>query len=139
MDIFSGSGIKVHVLALQPGEYVMETVKALIEEKGIRNGAVISGIGTLDYCKMHMGGRNGIVMQTWEDTPLEFAGMQGVIADGQTHIHWTVSDKQSAVAGHPHDGCRIFRVGEIVVVEFNDISLMRAPGPKGPDILMAKD
>ena len=86
MDTFSGSGIEVHVLALHPGEYVMESVKALIEEKGIRNGAVVSGMGTLDYCKMHMGGREGIVMQTWDDTPLEFTGMQGVIADGKTGL-----------------------------------------------------
>ena len=136
----SDTGIRVHILALEPGEYVLESIMKLIETEGIRTGAVVSGIGTLDYCIMHMGQRVGNIIQTWEDTPLELVGMQGVIADGKTHIHAVVSDKQSAVSGHPHEGCRVMWVCEIVIHEYVGFDLERTPIPniRNKEILSEK-
>jgi hypothetical protein len=50
----SESGIKTHVLAVEPGEYMLESIMELIKSAGIRNGGVVSGIGTLEQCIKHM-------------------------------------------------------------------------------------
>ena len=140
MKFFSSeSGIKTHVLAIEPGEYMLESITELIERAGIRDGAVVSGIGTLDQCIMHMVKPGGQVIVEWDDTPLELVGMQGVIADGVPHIHATVSDKQSAVSGHPHDGCRILYLCEVVVLEFPGLNLKRSPGAAGNNVLKEKE
>lgn len=134
----SDGGVRVHVLALEPGEYMLESIMKLIETEGIRTGAVVSGIGTLDHVVMHMVKRGGTTIQEWEDTPLELVGLQGVIADGKTHLHAVVSDKQSAVSGHPHEGCRVLWVCEIVIHEYLGLDLERVPTPNGKEILQAK-
>jgi predicted DNA-binding protein with PD1-like motif len=140
VDFFSSeAGIKTHVLAVEPGEYMLESIMGLIERAGIRNGAVVSGIGTLDQCIMHMVRPGGQAIVEWDDTPLELVGMQGVIADGVPHIHATVSDKQSAVSGHPHEGCRVLYVCEVVVLEFPGLNLTRSPGAAGFNVLTEKD
>jgi predicted DNA-binding protein with PD1-like motif len=135
MEFFSSeSGIKTHVMALDPGDDVIESLKAMIASAGIRNGAVVSGIGTLDYCRLHMVTTTGYpaveVFPEWNDTALELVSMQGVIADGVPHIHTTVSDKQSAVSGHMEPGCRVLYLCEVVVLEFVGMDLTRVPNHK---------
>ena len=45
MNFFSSdAGVRTHVLAIEPGEYMLESIMALIERAGIRTGAVVSGI-----------------------------------------------------------------------------------------------
>lgn len=136
--VSSDAGIKTHVLAVEPGEYMMESLTAMIEQTGIKNGAVVSGMGTLDHCIMHMVTPDGQTLQEWHNDPLELVGMQGVIADGTPHIHAVVSNKQAAVSGHPHDGCRVLYVCEIVVLEFTGLDLVRLDGAAGIEVLQAK-
>jgi predicted DNA-binding protein with PD1-like motif len=142
MNFFSSdAGIRTHVLAIEPGEYMMESITALIERKGIRNAAVVSGIGTLDHCIMHMvkpGKQGEQVIREWHDTPLEVVAMQGVIADGKPHIHFSISTDQAGVSGHPHDGCRILHLREVVIIEFLGLNLTRLPGAAGIDVLCEK-
>lgn len=136
MEFFSSDGgIRTHVMALDPGDDVIESLRAMIEAAGIRNGAVVSGVGTLDYCRLHMVTTTGYpaveVFPEWNDTALELVSMQGVIADGVPHIHTTVSDKQSAVSGHMEPGCRVLYLCEIAVLEFPEMGLTRIPNHKG--------
>jgi predicted DNA-binding protein with PD1-like motif len=140
MNFFtSDAPIRTHLLAVEPGEFVIESLTAMIEEKGIKNGAVISGIGTLDKCKLHMVTPDGNVYPEWdESTPLELVSMQGVIADGFPHIHTTVSTDKAAISGHMHEGCRALYLAEVVVLEFTGFDLTRAPGASGIDTLCEK-
>jgi len=140
MNFFSSdAGVRTHVLAIEPGEYMLESIMALIERAGIRTGAVVSGIGTLDHCIMHMVVPGGQTIQEWHDTPLEVVGMQGIIADGKPHIHLSVSTKQAGVSGHPHEGCRVQYLIEVVILEFLGLNLTRLPrDPHKIDVLCEK-
>ena len=53
--------------------------------------------------------------------------MQGVIADGTPHIHMNVSTKDSAIGGHLEPGCRVLYLAEVVILEFDGLSLTRVP------------
>lgn len=136
MKTFSGANTgTVHVLRLEQGEDVIESVRQSIDELQLDNGVVVSGVGTLDYCRLHMVTTTGYpVVETfpeWSNTPLELVSMQGYIAEGVPHIHATVSDKQSAVSGHLEPGCRVLYLCEIVILELDGLHLRRQPNSHG--------
>jgi hypothetical protein len=130
------------ILRLDQGDYLLESICEAIKKAGISDGYVVSGIGTLDYCVLHM------VMTTsypaveyfkkWDDKPLELASIDGVIADGIPHLHAVVSDKDTAVAGHVEPGCRILYLGEIVIQELKGQALERVKNAKGINELVEK-
>ena len=92
---------------------------------------MISGIGTLDECTMHMVTSSGMppveVFPRWDKVGLELVSMQGIIADGIPHIHMTISMATGAVGGHLEEGCRILYLGEMVVLELPGLDLTRVP------------
>jgi predicted DNA-binding protein with PD1-like motif len=126
---------KTFVLRLDPGDFVLESINEMIIKENIDNAVVVSGIGTLDRCIMHMVTTCDYPPQEYfdkkMDVPLELASMQGVIADGKPHIHVVVSDTHQAYAGHLEPGCRILYLGEVVIQEFPDLKLQRLPNEKG--------
>jgi len=130
MKIFTGDKFgKVHVLRIDRGEYLLENIENFIENKNINNAVVMSAIGTVDNCVMHM------VMTTtlppvdnfvkWENKPLEIASINGVIANGSPHLHMTVSDHEYAYAGHLEHGCRVLYLCEIVIAEMEGFNFHR--------------
>ena len=130
MKTFTSSGFgKVHVIRLDKGDFLLESVEAFIQEKNIRNAVVVSAIGTLDYCTLHMVMTTGYPavehFEKWEDKPLELSSMAGVIADGVPHFHMVVSDHQYAYSGHVEPGCRILYLGEVVVAEMEGLDFKR--------------
>jgi predicted DNA-binding protein with PD1-like motif len=126
---------RVFILRLDPGDYLLESIKAFIQEEAIKDAFVASAIGTLDHCVVHM------VMTTsfppvehferWEGKPLEISSIDGIIADGVPHLHMVVSDHEKAYSGHLEEGCRILYLGEIVIVELEHAGLKRVRNEKG--------
>jgi predicted DNA-binding protein with PD1-like motif len=136
---------KTHVIQMDPGDYLLEGLREFIEQSGLRNGVVVSGIGTLNECTMHMVTTTTFppveVKPTFPDTALELTSMQGVIADGTPHIHMNVSTSETAVGGHLEPGCRVLYLAEIVVVEFDGLELKRVPNNRDDvlKLVSAKD
>ncbi len=124
-----------HVLQFDAGDDLLGGVHQFIEEAGVSNGVVVSGIGTLDRCRMHMVTTVGYppveVFPEWNGLPLELTSMQGVIANETPHIHMNVSDTRSAVGGHLEPGCRVLYLAEVVVLAFDSLELDRVPDANG--------
>jgi len=130
MKIFTGEGFgKVHVLRLDRGDYLLESIEEFVKEKNINNAVVVSAIGTLDYCVLHMVTTTGFPpvehFERWEDKPLELSSVSGVIADGTPHLHTVVSDCERAYSGHLEHGCRILYLGEVVIAELDGFNFNR--------------
>jgi len=143
MEYFTGQQIgRTFVLRLDPGDFVLESIKELIKKENIKDAVVVSGIGTLDYCVLHMVMTTGYPpvehFERWEDKPLELASIDGYIADAIPHLHTVVSDHQKAYAGHLEDGCRTLYLGEVVIMEVKDLSLMRILNDKKVSKLVIK-
>ena len=125
----NGTFGKVHVIRIDRGEYLLESIENFIKEENICNAVVLSAIGTLDYCVMHM------VMTTtlppvdhfvkWEDKPLEITSINGVIANSSPHLHMTLSNHEYAYAGHLEHGCRVLYLSEIVIAEMEGFKFHR--------------
>lgn len=130
------------IIRLDQGDYVLESVNKVLEETGIKDGYVVSGIGTLDYCVLHMVMTTGYPpvehFPKWNDKPLELVSIDGIIADGIPHLHAVVSDDNTAVAGHLEPGCRTLYLGEIVIQELKGQALERVENNKNINELTEK-
>ena len=130
MEYFSTEQIgRVFVLRLDQGDMLLESIKELIAKEGIKDAVVISAIGTLDMCVLHMVTTTGYPpeehFERWDNEPLELVSVDGIIADGEPHLHAVVSDSEKAYAGHLENGCRILYLGEIVIGELESMDLKR--------------
>ncbi|MBD3392269.1 MAG: hypothetical protein GF418_09395 [Chitinivibrionales bacterium] len=45
--------VEVITVAVDPGEKLLESVRAAVAEHDIRNGVVVSGVATTKTCRMH--------------------------------------------------------------------------------------
>lgn len=143
MKYFSSENVgRTFILRLDQGDDVLGSINDLIQKENISDGVVVSGIGTLDYCTLHMVMTTGYPpvehFEKWEDKPLELASIDGIIADGIPHLHTVISDHEKAYAGHLEPGCRILYLGEVVIMELKDMNLFRVKSEKGINELVKK-
>jgi predicted DNA-binding protein with PD1-like motif len=127
---YSGSTHLV-VVGFKPGELLLESIKEAIQAQGIRNGAVVSGIGTLKTCQMHYVEHTGFPPRDHFYTlnkPLELLSVNGLIADGEPHLHIAVSCGEDEVyGGHLEPGSEVLYLAEIAILVFDDLPLERQP------------
>lgn len=136
MECFTAEKLgRIFILKLVQGDDALLCIKKLIEEKNIKNAVVVSGVATFDRSVLHMISTTDYPIQTYmdrkTDVPLEVVSLQGLIVDGDPHIHCTISDRNQAYAGHLHEGCRILYLGEIVIQEILGLDIERRPNEKG--------
>jgi hypothetical protein len=124
---------EVVVIALEPGEMLLESIRRAIQDRRIRNGVVVSGIGTLKTCRMHYiehtdfppNDRFFAIAR-----PLELVSVSGLIADGEPHLHVVVSCGDAEVwAGHLEDGSEVAYLAEIALLRFDDLAMARRLDP----------
>jgi predicted DNA-binding protein with PD1-like motif len=144
MEYFNArSSAKVYVLRLDPGDFLLEGIKALIEKESIRDAYVASAIGTLDYCVMHMVMTTGYppveYFARWDDKPLELSSIDGIIANGVPHLHMVVSDNEKAYSGHLEEGCRVLYLAEIVIAGLDGANLARLRNAQGINQLIRQE
>lgn len=143
MEYFVSKKIgRTFILRLDQGDFLLESIEALIAAEGISNGTVISGIGTVDESVLHMVTTTGYppveFFDRRKDQALEVVSVQGFIADGKPHLHTTISTKDAALGGHLEHGCRTLYLCELVIVEYLDLELHRQPDEKNINKLMQK-
>jgi predicted DNA-binding protein with PD1-like motif len=127
--ISSTASTELIVLGLAPGEMLLESIQQAAAARDIRDGVVISGIGTLKNLRMHY------ILHTDfppDDEivnivrPLELVSVAGLIADGQPHLHVSVSCGQNEVwCGHLEEGSEVAYLAEIAILKCNDLPMTR--------------
>lgn len=126
----SPMGGRIVVIRMTRGELLRECILQGIEDSRIQNGVILSGLGTLDRCTLHMVTNTAYPPQehypTWNE-PLELVSLTGIIANGEAHIHAVVSNKEHAYAGHLENHCRVLFLAEVVIYEHENLLLERRP------------
>ena len=97
-------------LRLDPGEDVLLSLRAAVEELKIRNAAILSGVGSLDRYHFHvvkttnMPPGNTFVQG---EGPFDILTVTGLVVDGKIHAHITFSntDRQWAAISRKAAGC----------------------------------
>ena len=130
MNIMSSTAAtELIAVGIQPGEMLLESVRAACRERDIRNGAVVSGIGTLKTCHMHYIRHTDFPPEDAFFTlakPLELLSVSGIIADGEPHLHIVVSCGENEVyAGHLEPESEVAYLAEIAILKCNDLAMTR--------------
>ena len=116
-------------IGFQPGEMLLESIQKAINDLHIKNGAVISGIGTFKTCRMHYVTHTGFPPTDKIYTlnkPLELLSVNGLIADGEPHLHIVVScGENETYGGHLEEGSEILYLSEIAILVFNEHKMTR--------------
>ena len=134
---------RTFVVKLVQGEDLLESIETLIAQQNIENAVIVSGIATFDQSALHMISGTQYPIRVYvdrkTDVPLEVVGVEGLICDGEPHLHCTISDRNQAYAGHLLRGCRILYLGELVIQELLGLNITRHPNELGANHIYAKE
>jgi len=100
---------RIEVIYMGPGTDMLEGFRTAIQEKSIKNGVILVGIGSVtDYHYHVVTDKN---LPPAEEFPkasvaMDLTSVQGYILDGRVHAHITLSDENSVVGGHLEPGTK---------------------------------
>jgi hypothetical protein len=121
-------------VGVAPGEMLLETIVEAVRKHDIRNGVVVSGIGTLETCHMHYITHTGFPPEDefyTRQSPLELLSVSGIIAGGEPHLHVVVSCGEDQVyAGHLEEGSRVLYLAEVAILKANALRMTRRLDPE---------
>ncbi len=119
---------KVHVVRVDPGEDVLASVRAFLARAQVRQAVVVGGYGTLAASRLHWVCHNRIPTDNTfrtDEGGIEILSMNGLVAEGEPHIHVTLSTPQGAYGGHLEDGCKAYVLCEVFLAELDGPALRR--------------
>jgi predicted DNA-binding protein with PD1-like motif len=141
-DIFGGAQVaEIYRIRLDRGDLLLEIIQQVIRENHIADGAVLTAVGSLGECTFHRIKSTG---EKPEDEfltlkePLEILNINGVIADGEPHLHLTMSGANGAFGGHLENGCRVLYRAEVTIAKFSGTPLSRKANKEGVPLLQRK-
>lgn len=137
---FGKSG-KVLVARIKPGSDLLQSIRSLVEENGVKAGVILSGVDLLRKARL----RNCKIppkdypitdanrsFLTFE-RPLEILALSGNVSEVEgkpwLHAHISLSyvagDEIKVVGGHLLEGCIIFGFAEVFIMEMKDIDMRK--------------
>jgi len=114
---------KIVVIRLRNGVDLLDGLKKAVAEKGIRNAAILSGVGSLTSYSIHVVDNTTFPpKEAFPKTegPQDLVNVNGYVMDGRVHAHITFSDQKAALGGHLEPGTRIFTFAVITLGVLDD-------------------
>ncbi len=137
MQYAEGRLKRVLAIRLAPGEDVLKSLISICEEAGIKDGLILSAIGSLDGArffdpvelpekKAGYGYSDPIVLEG----PIEVLSLNGIICnrDGKIlpHLHYSLSDSfGNGYGGHVIEGNKVLMTLDMVIGELDGINMGR--------------
>jgi predicted DNA-binding protein with PD1-like motif len=132
--ITSEGPYQVVTIGLGPEEKLLESIREAIVKHDIKNGAVVSGVGTLKHCHLHYVDTTGFppVNKFYViNEPLEIGSISGLIVDYEPHLHITVGCREDkAWNGHLENESVVLYLAEICIFKMNHHGMKREIDPK---------
>ncbi|ELZ05435.1 PPC domain-containing DNA-binding protein [Natrialba asiatica] len=125
------------IVRLDRGDMALESIERACTAHEVDTGAVVTGIGTFSTLHIHYVDRTDLpdeqadrnasreLTGAWEVTDIN-----GVIANGEPHLHVTAFDGDRTVGGHLEQGCEINVLGEITIRKLPGLELERRPNDR---------
>lgn len=108
---------------LRQGDDLRKEIEALVKERAIKAGCIVSLAGSLTKAALRMADGKTV---KYLKGPLEIVSATGTVSSGGCHIHISISDNQGATCGgHLKEGCIIKTTAEVVLLAFSDIRYKR--------------
>lgn len=141
-QVFGGAKVEeVYRIRLDRGDLLLESIMAIIKEYDIQDGAVLTGVGSLQECTYHgvaTFDEKPVQKFTTRKEPMEILNLNGIIAAGEPHIHMTLSNFKSAFGGHLENGCKVLYRAELTIAKFAGAPVARIPNEAGVPVMQRK-
>ncbi|XP_041815337.1 bifunctional protein GlmU-like [Chelmon rostratus] len=133
-DIFSfqssaggGLSLRVHAVRFSPGQELLGSLQAFVEERGLRAPFIITCVGSVTKASLRLA--NATATNTNEVIHLsgrfEIVSLVGTL-NPDAHLHICLSDVEGrTVGGHVLGGLEVFTTAEVVVGEAVDLHFTR--------------
>ncbi|MDH5703384.1 MAG: DNA-binding protein [Aigarchaeota archaeon] len=137
-----GNRGRVLVTRIMPGSDLIQSIRTVVEEHGIKAGVIISGVGLLR--RAHLRNCRALPKEypitdtnrsflTFE-RPLEILALSGNISEVEgkpwVHVHITLSyiegETVRVIGGHLLEGSVIFGFAEVFIMELRDIEMKKS-------------
>lgn len=128
MEYASMNLSKIHILRVDPGEDVLESVRKFLKEAGVGQAVVLGGYGTLAAYHLHWVTHNRLPTDNIfgrGEGGIEILSMNGLVVDGEPHIHVALSTPDGAFGGHLEPGCIAYVLCEVFFAEVEGVALSR--------------
>ena len=119
---------RLHLLRVDPGEDVLVSTQRFLKEAGIQQAVVLGGYGTLAAYHLHWVTHNRIPTENLfrrGEGGIEILAMNGLVVDGEPHIHVALSTPEGAFGGHLEPGCIAYVLCEVFFGEVEGLPLSR--------------
>ena len=126
MESASLSVSRIHILRVDPGEDLFESIQRFLDQTGVRQAVVLGGYGTLAAYHLHWVTHNRIPSETAFGRGyggIEILAMNGLVVDGQPHVHVALSTPDGAFGGHLEPGCTAYVLCQVFVAEVEGVTL----------------
>jgi len=128
MDGASFSVKKLHIVRVDPGEDVLGSVETFLADAGVKQAVVIGGYGTLAAHHLHWVKHNMLPSENLfgkGEGGIEVLSMNGLVVEGEPHIHVALSTPDGAYGGHLEPGCIAYVLCEVMLAEIDGSALSR--------------
>ena len=128
MDFASMSVKRIYILRVDPGEDVLKAVRRFVQEANLRQAVVLGGYGTLAAHHLHWVTHNHIPADVHfgrGEGGIEILSMNGLVVEGEPHIHVALSTPEGAFGGHLEPGCTAYVLCEVFFAQVEGVTLSR--------------
>jgi len=108
---------------LKPEQDLFNEIEAIVAEKNIEAGCVLSAVGSLTHATLRLANRE---YYSEYDGHFEIVSMTGTISVHGSHLHMSISDEDGkTIGGHLVPGCKIYTTVEMVFAIFDGVVYKR--------------
>ena len=97
------------IIRIHSGEDLLESLKYAVQVKSIKNGVILSGIGSVSEYHYHVVSDKNLPPAeefARASVPMDLISVQGYILNQRVHAHITLSDENSVAGGHLEPGTK---------------------------------
>lgn len=112
-----------YTFRLASGQDLFDAIDALVREKQVEAGCILSGVGSLRHAVFRLANREAF---SAFDGYFEIVSLTGTLSIHGSHLHISVADEDGkTIGGHLGSGCKIYTTAEIVIAVFDEIVYKR--------------
>lgn len=129
----SGSFERIVVVRVRRGVDLLDGLKKAVEREGIRNAAILSGVGSLTSYHVHAVDNTTLPAKNVfykAEGPQDLLNVNGYVIDGRIHAHIVFSDDEKGLGGHLEPGTTVFTFAIVTLGVMPDgVNLARFDDP----------
>jgi predicted DNA-binding protein with PD1-like motif len=120
---------RIVVIRLKYKANLLEGMKKIVAEQHIKNGVILSAVGSLRGYEIHtVSNRDMPIQETFVKNPtqpVDLVSMNGYIINGRIHAHMTIATPDRVIAGHVEPGNEVFTFAIVTIGVMNGTDLSK--------------